>query len=83
MPATVLLDAAGEPRSRCLILIVFLRQEDGLLWLYVRGSHHFHPLLGIAYKQSFKFGQRALERGTTELTQSRIEGGVGKARINL
>jgi hypothetical protein len=54
-----------------------------LFWLYVRGSHHFSPLLSIAYEQSFKFGGRALERDATELTKPRVEGGIGKARINL
>lgn len=57
--------------------------EDALFWLYVRGSHDFSPLVGIAYEQSFKFGGRALERGAPELIKPRIEGRIGKAGINL
>ena len=71
---------ATEPPTLCW---ASRRVEDALFWLYVRGSHHFSPLLGIAYEQSFKFGGRALERGATELTKPRIEGRIGKAGINL
>ena len=45
----------------------------------------FAALITLAHfccEQAFKFGGSALERGTTELTKTRIEGRIGKARIN-
>jgi hypothetical protein len=50
---------------------------------YIRGPHHFGPLLGISYEQSFKLTGRPFESCATELAEPRIEGGNGKSRINL
>src|SRR6516165_2701530 len=64
-------------------IATYCASTPALFRFYVRGPHHFSPLLGIAHEQCFKFGGSAPERRATELTKPRIEGWIRKARINL